>query len=324
LGQIHITRGEFTKAAEVFEAYAMAAPQGTYGDEAAYWAARSWLQVGESENAEQLLAQLQRLSPVSYYAVQTADLTGKAFSIPVQQSAPLPVPPWLSTGLELMRITQASDLGRAERDLAARLVERARANDVALLQVARGFHELERNLEAIQLGWEVQRRGHRWDRLLLEVIYPFPYREMVVEEAKEVGVDPFLMAALIRQESAFQPAARSVANARGLMQVMPATGRELARSIGPRGLQTAKLYVPDVNLHLGAAYLEDMMGRYDGRLPLVLSAYNAGPHRATRWQRFPEVEDPVRFTERIPFRETRGYVKNVTRNYRVYQFLYGE
>ena len=324
LGQIHITRGEFAKAAEVFEAYAVAAPRGAYGDEAAYWAARSWLEVGETQRAQGLLTQLQQISPVSYYAVQTADLTGRPFEIPVAPSAPVPVPPWLATGLELMRITQESDLGRAERDLAARLVERARPNDVALLQVARGFHELERNLEAIQLGWEVQRRGHRWDRLLLEVIYPFPFREMVIEEAKEVGVDPFLMAALIRQESAFQPAARSVANARGLMQVMPATGRELARSIGPRGLETAKLYVPDVNLHLGAAYLVDMMGRYDGRLPLVLSAYNAGPHRATRWQRFPEVEDPVRFTERIPFRETRGYVKNVTRNYRVYQFLYGE
>ena len=325
MGQIYITRGQFEEAARVFERYLDAAPTGSYAEEATYWAARSWLEIEERDRASALLVKLQDTSPVSYYAVQTADLTGDDFSIPVVESRPVPTPPWLTTGLQLLDIAGEADLGRAERMLAARLVERARsANDVTLLQVAKGFHSLQRNLEAIQIGWEVQRRGHPWDRLLLEVIYPFPFREMVVEEAREAGLDPFLMAALIRQESAWVANARSVANARGLMQVMPATGRELARSVGPRGFSTPKLYVPDVNLHLGATYLKDMLGRYDGRLPLVLSAYNAGPHRASRWQRFPEVEDPVRFTERIPFRETRGYVKNVTRNYRVYQFLYGE
>ena len=324
LGQIHITRGEFQNAAEVFEAYLDLAPNGAYAEEATYWAARSWLEIDRPDRAGRLLDQLENTSPVSYYAVQTADLTGREFRIPVVDASPLPVPPWLTTGIELLKITQAAGLTRAERALAGRLVDRARVNDVTLLQVAQGFHGLRRSLEAIQLGWEVQRRGHPWDRLLLEVIYPFPFEDLILEEAREVGVDPFLMAALIRQESAFVPTARSVANARGLMQVMPATGRELARSVGPRSFSTPKLYVPDVNLHLGATYLRDMMGRYDGRLPLVLSAYNAGPHRASRWQRFPEVADPVRFTERIPFRETRGYVKNVTRNYRVYEFLYGE
>ncbi len=324
LGQIHITRGEHAAAAAVFEGYLRAAPRGSYAEEATYWAARSWLAAGEPARAERLLEVLRRTSPVSYYAVQTADLTGRPFEIPIAATMPVPVPPWLATGLDLLRITQSAGLRRAEDALAERLVERARPSDVQVLQLAQGFHHLRRNLEAIQLGWEVQRRGHPWDRLLLEVIYPFPFREMVVEEAKEAGVDPFLMAAVIRQESAFVPDARSVANARGLMQVLPTTGQELAREIGPSGFTTAKLYVPDVNLHLGAAYLRDMLGRYQGRLPLVLSAYNAGPHRATRWQRFPEVADPVRFTERIPFRETRGYVKNVTRNYRVYEFLYAE
>ena len=108
------------------------------------------------------------------------------------------------------------------------------------------------------------------------------------------------------------------------MQVIPATGREVARSIGPRGFQDESLTTPEVNVHLGTRFLSDMLRRYQEDLPLVLSAYNAGPTRADRWKNFPEAEDPRRFVERIPFAETRGYVKNVTRNRAVYRRLYGD
>ena len=132
-----------------------------------------------------------------------------------------------------------------------------------------------------------------------------------------------MLAALIRQESAFTPAIHSPAGAIGLMQVMPATGRDLARRQGLRGFTAASLETAEINLHLGTRFLVDMEQRYsDGELPLVLSAYNAGPTRARRWRRLPEAEDPLRFTERIPFEETRGYVKNITRNIRLYQLLY--
>ena len=81
----------------------------------------------------------------------------------------------------------------------------------------------------------------------------------------------------------------------------------------------------EINLHLGTRFWLDMERRYgDGKLPLVLSAYNAGPTRARRWRRLPEFADPLRFTERIPFDETRGYVKAITRNIGLYQFLYGD
>ena len=128
---------------------------------------------------------------------------------------------------------------------------------------------------------------------------------------------------MIRQESAFTPAIRSSAGAIGLMQVMPETGRQLARDEGIRGFTPASLETAEINLHLGTNFWVDMERRYgDGNLPLALSAYNAGPTRARRWRRLPEAEDPLRFTERIPFEETRGYVKNITRNIRLYQLLY--
>jgi soluble lytic murein transglycosylase len=107
------------------------------------------------------------------------------------------------------------------------------------------------------------------------------------------------------------------------MQVMPETGRGLARSVGPESFTVASLETPEVNLHLGAHFLVDLLARFGPDLPLALSAYNAGPTRAVRWRTFPEAGDPLRFTERIPFGETRGYVKNVTRNLRLYEALWG-
>jgi soluble lytic murein transglycosylase len=104
---------------------------------------------------------------------------------------------------------------------------------------------------------------------------------------------------------------------------MPPTGRQLARSIGPLGFTPESLESAEVNLHLGGRFLRDMLDRFGPDLPLVLSAYNAGPTRATRWRDFPEAPDRLRFTERIPFEETRGYVKNVTRNLAMYRALYG-
>jgi soluble lytic murein transglycosylase len=146
----------------------------------------------------------------------------------------------------------------------------------------------------------------------------------VIREAREWGIDPIMMAAIIRQESAFKSDIVSHAGAVGLMQVMPPTGAQLARAHGPRGFTEASLRTPEVNLHLGAAFFVEMSRRYEGALPLVLSAYNAGPTRANRWRRYPEAGDPTRFTERIPIDETRGYVKSVRRNLGLYRILYGQ
>ena len=192
------------------------------------------------------------------------------------------------------------------------------------MALAEGLNARDRTLTGINVGWAARRAGEPWTDRLVRIVYPFPYQELVLREADEAGVDPLLLAALIRQESAFVPDIVSSAGAIGLMQVMPATGRELARSLGVPGFTPETLESPEVNLHLGARFLIDQLRRYGPELPLVLSAYNAGPARANRWRTFPEASDLLRLTERIPFSETRGYVKNVTRNRRLYEALYGD
>ena len=118
--------------------------------------------------------------------------------------------------------------------------------------------------------------------------------------------------------------AKAAADARGLMQVMPETGRGLARGADIDNWDAELLFQPEINAHLGMVYLQDQMRRWDGSLPSVFSAYNAGPHRVDAWDAFPEYEDEELFTERIPFAETRGYVRILTRNRALYSALYGD
>jgi soluble lytic murein transglycosylase len=109
------------------------------------------------------------------------------------------------------------------------------------------------------------------------------------------------------------------------MQVMPETGEILARQLDVSRFTTELLKKPEFNVTLGVRYLAEQLEAYDERLPVVLSAYNAGPSRVARWRRiFPEFPDDELFSERIPFSETRDYVKIVQHNARMYRALYGQ
>lgn len=321
VAQILLGRGDRVGAAEVYEDYLADFPTGRRWEEAAYWAARLRLEEGDETTARVHIERLQRDAPLTYYSVRAAALIGEEFRLDV-----LGVGTELAIAdpLELPLVDQLEAAGlvaAAERWIDARADETTEPDD--LLRLAEALNARGRTLEGINLGWRLREAGMPWSRRLVEVIYPFIYREMVIREAEEWGLDPVLVSALIRQESAWVADIRSSAGAIGLMQVMPATGAQVARADGMRGFSPAALETPEVNLHLGARFLSDLLNRYGDDLPLVLSAYNAGPSRADRWRAFPEAEDRERFTERIPFAETRGYVKNVTRNVELYEALYG-
>jgi soluble lytic murein transglycosylase len=323
-GQILLGTGRAAEAADVYEGYLTDFPEGRRWEEASYWAARTRLELGDTAAALRWIGRVRREQPVSYYAVMGADLFGEPYHVHVPSGPPSLEAGWLIDGLRRLDLLLDAGLAEGAEAEERRLVARAKGSPGLTLRLAEGLIERGRTIAAINLGWDLRRAGHPWSRRLLEVVYPFPYREIVVREAAEWGLDPYLLAAMIRQESAFEAEIVSRAGAVGLMQVMPTTGRGLASSHGPDPFHESNLTAPEVNLHLGAAFLTEMIQRYDGDLPVVLSAYNAGPTRATRWRRYPEASDPLRFTERIPFEETRGYVKNVRRNLGLYQILYGQ
>jgi soluble lytic murein transglycosylase len=322
-GQIHLRRADPEAAAEVFEQYLTDFPEGRRWQEAAYWAGRTRLQLGDTAAARAHLMRVLR-QPIEYYAVMAAELLEVPYRVDLPEGPSPSEPGWLTEGLTRLDLLTEAGLGRGAGAEIDRLRERAEGTTPVMLRLAGALIERGRTIDGINIGWSVLEAEGQWSRQVLRVTYPFPYRELVRREAAEWGIDPIMLAAIIRQESAFSADIVSRAGAIGLMQVMPPTGAQLARAHGPDGFTNEALTKPEVNLHLGAAFFVDMSVRYDYDLPLVLSAYNAGPSRATRWRRYPEAADPLRFTERIPFVETRGYVKSVRRNLGVYRALYGQ
>ncbi len=331
VGQILLSLGRALEAAETFSEYLKMFPDGRRWDEAAFWAGRTLLTLGRVEEGEELLDRLLARFPFSYYAVQGGHLLGRVFDPQIQARAePLPRPPLLAVGLAKMDRLVALGLHERSAWEARRMMDALRmerdpsARQAGLLSLALELNERGFTREGINLGWELRREGVPWCRDLLSAIYPFPHRELILAEAEERTLDPFLMAGLVRQESAFWIEARSRADARGLMQLLPGTGAEMARVVGPGDFHPDRhLYNPEINVHLGMAFFADLRRRFGEDLSIVLSAYNAGPTRARRWREFPEVGDLPRFVERIPFTETRGYVKAVLLNREIYRWLYG-
>ena len=323
-GQIYLGRSDRVQAAGVFEGYLEDFPEGRRWQEASYWAGRMRMELGDTSAAEKHIRQIKTRDPVSYYAVIGAELLGELYTMNVSDADDPAIPPWLNRGLSDIDLFTEAGLEQAAVAEIDRLREVARTSKNDMLGLAEGLIARGRTIDGINLGWALRDEGHEWDSRLIRVAFPLPYLDLIRREAMEWGVDPIILAAIIRQESAFKADIVSHAGAIGLMQVMPPTGAQLARVHGPSDFQEAHLASPEVSLHLGAAYFVEMSARYDGVLPLILSAYNAGPTRATRWKQYPEISDLLRFTERIPFVETRGYVKNVRRNLGIYGVLYGQ
>jgi soluble lytic murein transglycosylase len=155
-----------------------------------------------------------------------------------------------------------------------------------------------------------------------QLVFPIPYRYSIDERSREQKLDPFFVAALIRQESEFNAAVISHANAYGLMQVLPSTGKQLARRVGVRRFAAPQLLAADRNIQLGTMYVRDLMNTFGGSEEYVLASYNAGPSRAKLWQTWGPFREQAEFVETIPFHETRTYVQVVLRNADTYRRLY--
>lgn len=157
---------------------------------------------------------------------------------------------------------------------------------------------------------------------LLRLIYPTPYTRVVQREARQFGIDPRLIYALLRQESLFNPDATSWVGARGLGQVMPTTGEGIAQNLQVPNYSADLLYRPAVSIRFAAHYISHQLRAFDNSILVAASAYNGGPGNAARW--LENTSDPDLFAEMIDFRETRDYVKIVYGNWGMYQMLYGQ
>jgi len=165
--------------------------------------------------------------------------------------------------------------------------------------------------------------GEQMPAAVLEVIYPLDYWPLIDKYSKENGLDPYLMSALIAQESTFTADVRSSANAYGLMQLLPSTGRRYAQRLRLRPFSTASLTRPETNIRLGMTYFKDLVDRFGGA-HFALASYNAGESRVSQWRDEKPGLPQDEFIDDIPYPETQNYVKRILGTAEDYRRLYGE
>jgi soluble lytic murein transglycosylase len=158
----------------------------------------------------------------------------------------------------------------------------------------------------------------------LKLLYPVYFPENILAASKRVGLDPFLIQALMREESYFNEFAISTSNARGLMQLLPSTAQDVARWENLSAFQVSDLFLPDVNIRLGSRYLGYLHETFSYNSMPAVGAYNGGPGAMKRWlQASPTIKsDPDMFVERIPYEQSRDYIKKVFGSWWNYHRIY--
>ncbi len=312
--------GQPRAAAAELDSIVALEPRGSESFAAGYWSGRIWAELGDSARSRSRWRDVLDKEPLSYYGATSARRLGQE---------PWTPPAVLDTFAQLDDIDAAMRrtalLERLGMDFEARLeydrLERDADSAERLLATANAFRERGMASRGIQLARRAQAQGAAGDARLYRLLYPVVHRDVLMAEARDLGLDPPLVAGLIRQESHFNPRATSPAGARGLMQVMPSVGAQLARNAGFPYWDPALLYQPDVSMQLGTRHLATSAERYT-QLAHVLAAYNAGGSRVARWTARNGASDPEVFIERIPFAETRDYVRIVQRNADLYRAIY--
>lgn len=325
--------GSFTKAVRLFEQGSLTSPRSDYRPSWLYWSARAYDRAGEREaaTARYRLTAADYLN--SYYGrlamsrlrargVKTAPPNVKRITATPDASALPPttgrIQMLISLGLHREALNELQYAQRVWGDS-----PRLQAT-VALMQNRLG--ELRYGINAMKRAYPqyLASGAEQLPTEILEVLFPVNYWPLLQKHAKARGLDPYLVAALVAQESTFDPAIRSPANAIGLMQIVPATGQRYARRLGIRPYSTARLTNPEVNVRIGTSYFADLVKEFGGT-HFALAGYNAGESRVRAWRAERASLDlgQEEFIDDIPFPETQNYVKRILGTAEDYRRLYG-
>jgi soluble lytic murein transglycosylase len=319
-GMIAYIQGDRKAAAAEFDSLIARDSNSTEALAAAYWAGRSYAALGNKTRGNARWRSIISKEPLSYYAVLAAKRLDTTLVASDRSPSNYGRVPAVDTAMN--RVAQLRDVGMDveagfEND---RLFRDALSNSTRMVATAHALAGTDQASRSIALGRraidEIGRSPENY-----RLYFPVLERETLIASSKENGLDPVLVAALIRQESNFNPLATSPAGARGLMQIMPAVGKTVAESKGIGRWDPDLLYQPATNIKLGTAHLSGLARKYP-EVVKVLAAYNAGESRVEKWSSKTGAGDPEVFTERIPFVETRDYVRTILRNRAYYQALY--
>ena len=321
--------GRLQEAATLFDRAASQFPRSDYRPSWLYWSGRAWEQAGQRALAEDRLV----LTATDYFNSYYGRLArrylseGRVTAITSQFSrSTTPAPASFPT---VSRVADLIAVGLNREALSElQYAQRIWGDSPQLTATIALVHNRMGNL---RLGINAMKRAYpQWmaaggESLPLEiqkVVFPVDYWPLLQKYSAARGLDPYLVAALVAQESTFDPVIRSSANAIGLMQVLPSTGRQFARTLKVPRFSAARLTDPETNVRLGTAIFSESLKKFGG-VHFALAAYNAGEHRVAEWQRErPDLPQDV-FIDDIPFPETQNYVKRILGTADDYRRLYG-
>jgi soluble lytic murein transglycosylase len=308
-----------------------------YRENATYWIGRAHEERGELELATRQWAESVGHQPRGYFGIlATMRLTRRGLPVPAARDAraPLALPEDATVLLraepryakaETLRALGLGAWADAELDEMAR---RSVGEPPRLYAVSAAFSQDARHHLSLRIlrrdFLPMARAGYAWlPRAFWEMFYPLGWRVEVAGAAQRAGIDPLLVSAVVREESSYNPLARSRVGARGLMQLMPDTARPMARVRGMAFQEGELLDDPAANIELGSAYLGGLVRDF-GDARLAVAAYNAGPTRVREWWGARKSDDMEVWVEQIPYNETRNFVRRVMVGWEEYRRLYAD
>jgi soluble lytic murein transglycosylase len=336
-----LRQGRNEEAKKQFEEQIALYPSSNEVPAALYWRARLAEEDGETAKARAFYQKLSDRFRNYYYAdlarkqLKSLKSTGEPITYALlDKVSPLDSKPDIENDdppSDNLRVQKAELLGNGGLvDLAARELQVAAAEEKGAWVAPETARLFQKN-ELYNRGIEIMKRAvpnyfamdiPALPRSYWEALFPRPYWTDLKRFSTRNELDPFLVASLIRQESEFNAGAVSRKNAVGLMQLLPGTGKKVAREEKLRHFNANQLFTPGVNLQLGTRYFRTMVDKF-GSFEYALAAYNAGSDRVEDWLSVGKYRDPQEFVESIPFTETREYVQAILRNANVYRQLYG-
>ena len=329
-------KGRYAETIRVFESASIAFPRSDYRPSFLYWSGRAHAKLGHSTQAESRLRLVYTDYANSYYgrlaerqlahgpnaAASRADIRlASNAQAPALDMKPIPTEP-------LIRLLLANGLyddALAELRYAQRAWGSSSRIDATIAWVYHQQGELRRAISLMRRTYPQFLTAGGQEQLpaeILQVIFPLAYWDSIKRYSAQHDLDPYVVAALVAQESTFDPQIRSAANAWGLMQIVPTTGRRLARAVGVRRFSIATLTNPVINIRMGTLYFSDLVRQFGGTY-YALASYNAGENRVIKWKAERQGLDEDEFIDDIPFPETQNYVKRILGTAEDYRRLYG-
>ncbi len=324
LGWLAYLKGDVRGAEQYWTRAAAPGGDRAYRTAALYWTGRAREQLGDRPAAERVFRQVLVEAPRTYYGVLAAGRASAPSAAVAAAGVIMPPEPAEAVAgdaafarVELLRRIGLDEDAFEELDELAR---RAAGDPVRLYGVSSAYVKAERYHLALRifrrhLAQLATTGDPALPRAFWEMFYPLGWRTELTDAATAAGLDPYLVAAVVREESSYYPRAVSRAGARGLMQLMPGAAPDIAKN-------GAALDDPAQNLRAGARFLAGLMREF-GDPRLALAAYNAGPKRLRQWWSARRTDDVEAFVEQIPYDETRHYVKRVLLSWDEYRRIYG-